>query len=99
RTGDLARWRPDGAIDFIGRADHQIKIRGFRVEPGEVEQALQTHANIAEAVVVDIEERSGEKSLAAYAVARKIPAPSAAELRAHLKERLPEYMVPAHFVM
>src|SRR5208337_887151 len=95
RTGDLVRYASDGNIEFLGRADFQVKIRGFRVELGEIESVLEKHSGIAEAVVV-AHERNGEKRLAAYVITAH-PKPSGIELNRYLKERLPEYMVPADF--
>ena len=98
-TGDLGRALPDGSIEFVGRKDHQVKIRGFRVEPGEVESALRSHPAVSEAAVIGREGRSGEKTLVAYLVARANPGPSAAQVRRHLAQSLPGYMVPSAFVM
>jgi amino acid adenylation domain-containing protein len=98
RTGDLARWRADGTVDFLGRADDQIKIRGFRVEPGEIEAVLLTLPTIAQARV---QPRSiaGETRLIAYLVPRSGEAlPATPALRQELEARLPNYMVPAAFV-
>jgi amino acid adenylation domain-containing protein len=97
RTGDLARWRPDGTLDFRGRADSQVKIRGFRVEPGEVESVLLRHPGVRQAVVAAFCEGSGERRLAAYYVTAAAEVDTA-ELRAFLRERLPEPMLPAAFV-
>src|SRR5271166_1316581 len=96
KTGDLVRYRSDGNIEFLGRADFQVKIRGFRVELGEIETALEKHSGVAEAVVV-AHEGSGEKRLAAYVIGSR-PRPSGLELSKYLRERLPEYMVPADFI-
>lgn len=96
KTGDLARYLPDGNIEFLGRTDFQVKIRGFRVELGEIEAALEKHEGVAEGVVV-AREVDGEKRLTAYIVASR-PRPQENELRKFLRNRLPEYMVPADFV-
>jgi len=95
RTGDLVRWRPDGNLEFLGRVDDQVKVRGFRVEPAEIESVLRTHPAVREAAVVAWEHRGSQK-LAAYVVESLPIAPG--ELRAFLADRLPEYMVPATFV-
>ncbi len=96
RTGDLARLRPDGLIDYLGRLDDQIKIRGHRVEPGEIEAALQAHPAVEQAVVTAA---PGTSVLTAFLVFRDgLPVPSAAELRQTLSARLPRHMVPQAFV-
>jgi amino acid adenylation domain-containing protein len=99
RTGDLARYRADGEIEFLGRIDNQIKIRGFRVELGEIEITLLSHPQVREAVVVAQEETKGERKLIAYVVTSGEDKELGRELRTFLKQRLPEYMVPARFVM
>ena len=96
RTGDRARWRADGNIEFLGRLDHQIKIHGFRVELGEIEEVLNQHPGVRASAVVAWEEAPGDKRLTAYVVRRNGASPS--ELRETLRSKLPEYMVPAAFV-
>ena len=97
RTGDLARWLPGRDIEYLGRIDQQVKIRGFRIELGEIESLLSQHPAIREASVVARAEPGGEKRLVAYFVPRG-ETPSTHELRAHLKTRLPDYMLPAAFL-
>jgi amino acid adenylation domain-containing protein len=99
KTGDLARYRADGNIEFLGRADHQVKIRGFRIELGEIEAALGQHPAVREAVVLAREDAPVEKRLVAYVVAEREPLPTTTDLRNFLKEKLPEYMVPAVVVL
>ena len=98
RTGDLVRYLADGTLEFLGRLDQQVKLRGFRIEPGEVEAALARHPDVREAAVVIREEPSGDKRLVAYFVPRWDPAPSTGELRSLLGANLPEYMIPSTFV-
>ncbi|HYO51728.1 non-ribosomal peptide synthetase, partial [Archangium sp.] len=98
RTGDLARWLEDGNIQFLGRIDGQVKVRGFRIETGEVEAVLGAHPEVGELVVV-AQGESGDKRLVAYVVPRPGSSPEVGQLRGFLKERLPEYMVPSAFVM
>ena len=99
RTGDLARRLPDGNVEFLGRIDDQLKIRGFRIEVGEIENVLRQHAAARSVVVIGREDSSGEKKLVAYVVVSNDNRPTADDLRNFLKARLPEYMVPAAFVM
>jgi len=99
RTGDQARWRPDGQIEFIGRLDRQVKIRGLRVELGEIETVLLQHPAVRQAAVLAREDHPGEKCLVAYLVAHpNRDLPDLAELRRHLLERLPAFMIPQAFV-
>lgn len=106
RTGDLARYLRDGSIEFLGRIDHQVKIRGHRVELGEIEGTLTRHPSVREAVVVLREDRPGERRLVAYVVVDRNatadsgarPRPLTSMLRGHLRDLLPDYMVPAAFV-
>jgi amino acid adenylation domain-containing protein len=98
RTGDLARYRADGQIEFLGRRDHQVKIRGIRVEPGEIEAALEQHPAVRHAVVVPESEGTGGLRLAAYFVAAETGAPEAGALRELLASRLPAALVPSRFV-
>jgi amino acid adenylation domain-containing protein len=98
KTGDMACYSPDGELEFLGRYDDQAKIRGFRVELGEVEAVLAQHPGVQEPVVVVREDGAGGKQLVAYVVALRQPGPTVAELRKFLAERLPDYMVPSAFV-
>jgi len=99
KTGDLARYLPDGNIEFLGRTDHQVKVRGFRVELGEIEAVLREHPALREVVVVAREDVPGDKRLVAYVVPAQKPAPTTSELRRFLKERLPKYMIPSAFMV
>jgi thioester reductase-like protein len=96
RTGDLTRWLPDGNIEFLGRIDYQIKIRGFRVELGEIENRIQTYLGVREAVVITKKDQSGQNYLCAYVVADV--AISVSQWREYLGRDLPEYMIPSYFV-
>ncbi|GIF17111.1 hypothetical protein Ate01nite_71430 [Actinoplanes teichomyceticus] len=98
RTGDVARWTPDGLLEYLGRVDHQVKIRGLRVELGEIEAALAAHPRVRAAAVLARTDRPGSPRLVGYVVADGDPAPGAGRLREHLRRSLPEHMVPAVFV-
>ncbi|MEU2060469.1 non-ribosomal peptide synthase/polyketide synthase [Streptomyces sp. NPDC013455] len=105
RTGDRARWRADGTLEYLGRADQQVKVRGYRIEPGEIEAALHGHPGVGAATVGVYEDAAGTRRLVAHVVGtgtgtgdRATPPPPAAELRAHLEKLLPAHMVPAAYV-
>ncbi len=98
RTGDLVRFRPDGVIDFLGRIDHQVKLRGHRIELGEIEAALMQHSSVRQAVVVLRHDNAEEPRLAAYAVPADGAEIAAPTLRDFLKQKLPEHMIPTVFV-
>jgi amino acid adenylation domain-containing protein len=98
RTGDLARYQADGNLECLGRNDFQVKVRGYRIELGEIEAALSSHGAVAQVIVVAREDRPGDVRLVAYLVPRAGARTDAEELRQHLYKRLPEYMIPAHFV-
>ncbi|HEX3560512.1 MAG TPA: amino acid adenylation domain-containing protein [Pyrinomonadaceae bacterium] len=99
RTGDLARFLADGRIEFVGRTDSQVKVRGFRIELGEIETVLGRHPSVREATVVAREDAPGGKGLVAYVVAREETPTTTSEMRGYLKRSLPEYMLPAAFVV
>ncbi|WP_161830741.1 non-ribosomal peptide synthetase [Steroidobacter agaridevorans] len=98
RTGDVGRWCADGSIEYLGRNDDQVKIRGYRIELKDIEAQLTAHPAVKDAVVVVREESSGERRLVAYVTGRENEDPIADELRAHLMERVPDFMVPSAFV-
>jgi amino acid adenylation domain-containing protein len=97
KTGDLARYRADGAVEFLGRIDFQVKIRGNRVELGEIEAVLESHAGVKQAVVMAREDEPGDQRLVAYLVAASGRPPTVSELRRHVEETLPDYMVPSAY--
>ena len=97
RTGDLCRYRADGVIEYLGRIDLQVKLRGYRIELGEIESILREHPAVQDCAVVLRNLSHKDQRLIAHVVPRTEPLPAAAELREHLAERLPSYMVPAHF--
>jgi amino acid adenylation domain-containing protein/non-ribosomal peptide synthase protein (TIGR01720 family) len=99
KTGDVVRQYPDGHIEYIGRSDFQVKIRGFRIELGEIESVLARHPDVKECAVMARDGRNGTKQLVAYVVPASERTANVSELRAHLRETLPEYMVPALFMV
>ncbi len=99
KTGDLARYRPDGKIEFLGRIDHQVKVHGFRIELGGIETVLGQHPEVQEIVVVVRENIPGNKRLVAYIVATQGQSLVIKNLRSYLKEKLPEYMLPSAFML
>jgi pristinamycin I synthase-3/4 len=99
RTGDLARWNGEGELEYLGRIDHQVKLRGYRIELGEIEAALREYSGIKDAVVIEREDTPGDKRLVAYAVGTGTSVLDEGELRLHLKQMLPDYMIPAAFVV
>ncbi|MCP4213313.1 MAG: amino acid adenylation domain-containing protein, partial [bacterium] len=99
RTGDLVKRQPDGNIEFIGRMDHQVKVRGFRIETGEIENRLLSHNTVKETVVVAREREAGDKYLCAYIVPHDSANPGEGELRDFLAQELPDYMVPSYFTV
>jgi amino acid adenylation domain-containing protein len=98
RTGDRVRWRASGSLEFVGRTDHQVKLRGFRVEPGEIEAVLAHHPAVDAVVVVMREDEPGDKRLVAYVAASAGALPETAELRAWARKPAPDYMVPSAFI-
>ncbi|MCC6418844.1 MAG: amino acid adenylation domain-containing protein [Gemmataceae bacterium] len=98
KTGDLARYFPDGNLEFLGRIDFQVKIRGFRIELGEIEAVLAQHPAVREGLVTALKGESGDRYLCAYYIPKAGQEPAAADLRQFLEERLPAHMVPPHYV-
>ncbi|MHC5857702.1 non-ribosomal peptide synthetase [Nostoc sp.] len=99
KTGDRVRYLSDGNLEFLGRIDNQVKVRGFRIEPEEIELALRQHPQVREVVVIVREDKLGDKRLVAYVVPRQNQGSSTSELRLFLRSKLPEYMVPSAFIM
>lgn len=95
KTGDLGRWLPDGTIDFLGRKDFQVKIKGYRIELGEIESHMAALTGVKEVVVIDRDDNSGNKYLCAYLTGQK---PEVPHIKESLQQRLPDYMIPTHFV-
>jgi len=98
KTGDRARYLPDGQIDFLGRIDNQVKVRGYRIEPGEIEQVFKQHPAVMDIAVIVREDTPGDKRLVAYLVAQDEKVLDTNELRSFGKEKLPQYMIPSAFV-
>jgi hypothetical protein len=99
RTGDLMRRRPDGGLEFLGRADHQVKLRGFRIELGEIEAVLAQHPAVRQVVVLTREDKPGDRRLVAYVLPAAGETPAIGGLRDYLRQKLPDYMVPSGFVL
>jgi hypothetical protein len=99
RTGDLARVRSDGQLEYVGRVDEQVKVRGYRIELGEITTVLRRHPKLRDTAIVAREDRPGERRIVAYVVAEDNSTITASELRGYLREQLPEYMIPAAFVV
>ncbi|MBN3876527.1 amino acid adenylation domain-containing protein [Nostoc sp.] len=99
KTGDLARYLPDGNIEYLGRIDNQVKIRGFRIELGEIKELLNQHGDVQTACVIAREDHLGDKRLVAYVVGHKQHSPTISQLRSFLSSQLPQYMIPHAFVM
>jgi amino acid adenylation domain-containing protein/thioester reductase-like protein len=99
KTGDLARYLPDGNIEFLGRVDNQVKIRGYRIELAEIETVLSQNPDVAQAVVIPREDTPGDKRLVAYVVAENKRSLNTHELRSFLQAKLPDYMIPAAFML
>jgi amino acid adenylation domain-containing protein len=99
RTGDLVRWLPDGNLEFLGRVDHQVKIRGMRIEPGEIEAVLTQHPMVYQAVVIAREDIPGDKRLVAYLIANEGQQVSGSEIKTFLSQQLPESLIPSVVVM
>lgn len=98
KTGDRGRWRADGNIEFVGRADQQLKLRGFRVEPGEIQAHLSAHHEVEQALVTAVEWMPGERQLVAYVTGKGGATPRSEELQTYLRSMLPEFMIPAAIV-
>jgi acyl carrier protein len=99
KTGDVGRFRTDGAIEFVGRIDNQVKVRGYRIELGEIEAILKSHPNVADCAVVLRDDADGERKIVAYVASGTGEEPTPAELKTYVRELIPEYMVPATIVL
>jgi amino acid adenylation domain-containing protein len=98
-TGDMAKWREDGTLEFVRRRDRQVKVRGFRIELGEIEAVLDQHPRVRECVVVSREDQLGEQDLVAYITGKEAPPLSSSEMRSYAQNKLPGYMVPSYFTV
>ena len=98
RTGDLGRWLPDGVLECLGRNDDQVKLRGYRVELGEISTVLEEHSGIGQSVTIMREDNPGDQRIVSYFIPAAGDSPSISELRLHMQSKLPEYMVPSFFV-
>jgi len=98
KTGDVARYRNDGILEYLGRVDNQVKVRGYRIELGEIEATLASDSRVKSCAVLVREDEPGNKQLVGYVVPREGRSPTAEDLRQYVKQKLPEYMAPAHFV-
>ncbi len=99
KSGDLARYRTDGILEFLGRADDQVKVHGYRIELGEIEAALAAHPNVKSCAVIAREDEPGEKRLVGYVVSKRSEAPATVELRTFLNQSLPVYMIPPQIII
>ena len=98
KTGDVARYRKDGTLEYLGRVDNQVKVRGYRIELGEIEATLAKHPRLKSCAVLAREDEPGNKQLVGYVVPREDESPTSEDLRRFLVQKLPDYMVPAHFI-
>ncbi|MBX8605651.1 amino acid adenylation domain-containing protein [Pseudomonas cichorii] len=99
KTGDLVKWLPNGEIEFLGRIDHQVKVRGFRIELGEIETRLLSYPDVRQGVVIVREDQPGDQQIVAYLLVGEQYAAQSIQLRQHLAQTLPGYMIPNHFVV
>lgn len=97
-TGDLGRWLADGTLECLGRNDDQVKVRGYRIELGEISAVLEQHPGVHQAVTIVREDQPGDQRITAYFIPNAALSPSISELRSHLQQLLPDYMIPSYFV-